>query len=175
MNRRGVTLIELLITLMISSIAMMALAIPFVTERAMALSGKAQAESQRDAEMVMRAIARVARESNIYTPFILQTLNAEISFNNLFGPGSCFKGGPNFNFGGFNGALVVAEACVGGALSAPRVLIDGNRSNVEEFSVTPITNKLVRVTLRVSHQPIVGGPRQEDEVLETEIFLRNAP
>ena len=69
MNRRGVTLIEMLIALVISAIAMMALAVPLIAERAMVGSGKAQTEAQRDAEMVLRAIARAALGSDQYIPF----------------------------------------------------------------------------------------------------------
>ena len=60
-SRKGVTLIELLVTIVIGSIAMMALSVPFMSERIFWLSGDAQAESQRDAQMALRAMARVAR------------------------------------------------------------------------------------------------------------------
>ncbi len=48
MNSRGVTFIEVLVTIVISTIAMMALAAPFVAERTTWLSGTAQVEPVED-------------------------------------------------------------------------------------------------------------------------------
>ena len=62
MNRRGVTLIELLITVMIGAIAMFALVPPFIAEGNFFRKGKRQTEAQRDAQMVLRAMARAVRE-----------------------------------------------------------------------------------------------------------------
>ena len=66
MNRRGVTLIELLITIIIGAIAMLALAVPFSAERIFWLRGDTQAEAQRDAQLALRAMARVGRQSSCY-------------------------------------------------------------------------------------------------------------
>jgi len=160
--------------LVISAIAMMALAIPFVAERAFWGSGKAQAESQRDAEMVIRAMAAVAREATAYTPISNGPGYGAISFGRdvSLGGERCFQGGPNSPT---NGRFVVHPACAGGVgVGAETVLIDGIRSRVEEFSITSvIPNKLARLRLVVSHHPIVTSPRVEREVLETELFLRN--
>ena len=168
MNKRGVTLIEMLIALIISSIAMMALAVPLIAERAMVGSGKAQTEAQRDAEMVMRAIARNGRQSDTATIFPTTPDSYQLQFSN---PATiCFQGGPAFG----NRLLLGPGGCGAGGGGGGNVLIDGIRSIVTRFIATEIVhNKLVRVHLEVTHTPIVGGPRQEDEVLETEIFLRN--
>ena len=63
---RGVTLVEVLITVVIASIAMMALAVPFVAERSFWGVGKRQTEAQRDAQLAMRTIARMGREGATY-------------------------------------------------------------------------------------------------------------
>ena len=167
MNQRGVTLIELLMVIVISAIAMMALAVPLVAERAFLGSGKAQTESQRDAEMGIRAMAHIARQCQAYQ----FPSGGVVKFvSSPAGPGACFKGGPLFN----KQLLMFDESCVGAGGIATLVLIDGNRSKVEEFTATQVVpNKLVQIHIVVSHQPVVGGPRQEDEVLDTEIFLRN--
>ena len=185
MNKRGVTLIEMLIALIISSIAMMALAVPLIAERAMVGSGKAQTESQRDAEVVMRAVARAARDGEAFTERIGYAPNGQIEFSY---PSStvltCFQGGPTVTFNGQDGVLLMGGTCtVGGSYGPPagaQPLIDGRRSNVRNFTITrvmlpPNQERLVRIHLEVTHEPIVGAGRQEDEVLETEIFLRNGP
>ena len=165
---RGVTLIEMLIALIISSIAMMALAIPFVAERAFSLSGKAQAESQRDAEVVLRAMARAGREGSQYSVGA-----GTLSFDVICpcpGPLPCPAGTRQFTKTGAQ--LQMTDTCIA---PQPLTLIDGNRSKVQDFTITSIIpNKLVRIHLEITHAPIVGGPRQEDEILESEVFLRNA-
>ena len=180
-QQRGVTLIELLMVLVISAIAMFPLAIPFVADRAFWGSGKAQAESQRDGEMVMRAIARFARESKEYPlAFLLPGPNhGRIQFVKPSGEQMCFEGGPNFP--GNPGKLYMGSLSAGGncVIGQGTMLIDGNRSKVTNttgntgFSIIPINSKLVRIRLEVTHEAIAGSGRQENEVLETEIFLRN--
>ena len=173
MNRRGVTLIELLVALIISSIAMMALVIPFVAERAFLGSGKAQAEAQRDTEMVLRAIARAARQSDAVDPgTFIPGPNGQIQFNNPIT--RCFQANTATGklFMTTPGGPILTSCGAGGPQPGVE-LIDGNRSRVTNFSPLIVNSKLVRVHLEVTHTPIVGGPRQEKEVLETEIFLRN--
>ena len=162
MNRRGVTLIELLMTIIIGSIAMLPLAIPFSAERIFWNKGKQQTESQRDAQMGMRAIARVAHGAQSYS-----RSSGHLLFQ-LPGPiFRCFDGGP-----AFSNQLVLTNC--GDPPSPLAVLIDGNRSQVDSFVVTQVVpNKLVRVKLQVSHRLRTTDPRQEDEILETELFLRN--
>ena len=56
----------------------------------------------------------------------------------------------------------------------PIELIDGIRSKVATFTLTPITSKLVRITLQVTHRTTATSSRVESELLETDLFLRNA-
>ena len=174
-TQKGVTLIELLMVIVISAIAMMALAVPLVAERAFLGSGQAQAESQRDGEMALRAMAHGARQSSACNITPLGATNTQVQF---VGGLRCFKGGPDYPAAGGGELHLFDESCTGSGGIA--ILIDGNRSKVEEMTVSePINNKLVRVHLRVSHRPINLPPvldnaeRVEDEVLDTEIFLRN--
>ena len=174
MNRRGVTLIEALITIMIGSIAMLAFAVPFSAERIFWNKGKRQTEAQRDAQMAFRAIARRLRESNGYDPVTLLTgpAHGRIDFSET----SCgtwrVQGGPALP--GAPGQLqILNEACLGSDL----ILIDGNRSQVTSFAITEVVpNRLVRLHLEVNHHLLQSGAdvsRQEHEILETELFLRN--
>ena len=125
--------------------------------------------------MGLRAIARVARQSISYEITPSGVNSSQIRFHSSAGVGACFKGGPNFP-GNVNQLSMYDESCIGagpGGVPAA-VLIDGNRSKVRNFSVTEITDdRIVRIRLEVTHEAIVGSGRQEDEVLETEIFLRN--
>ena len=168
MNRRGVTLIELLMTLIIVAVAMFALVPPFVGERAFFQSGKAQAESQRDAEMVMRAIARVARESNTYA---WDAGQRQLSFTvptPSTVPGCSLGGTAVFELHD-NGEFHLHD-CNGNTA----ILIDGGRSQVTHFLAETITSKLVQIQLDVTHRTILTSTRIENESLVTEIFLRNA-
>ena len=153
MNRRGFTLIELLVTIVIGAIAFFGLAIPFVAERSFSLSGTRQTEAQRDAQMGMRAIALVARGSKAVVAG-----GDQVVFTLLSGDGVVFQGGPRFT-----NQLQRIDTTHGTS-----ILIDGVRSRVIGMVVTAIVaNKLVRVRLEVSHEGT------EDELLETEFFLRN--
>ena len=161
MNRRGVTLIELLMAIVIGTIAFFALAMPFIAERSFWNSGRRQAEAQRDAQMGLRAMARVARQS---TSYAVSQGGAQVAFTPPSGGSpSCFRGGPAFG----NQLLLFANTtCTG----SPLVLIDGNRSRVTSLIMTSITpNRLVQVQLQVTHQ------NQRTELLATNLFLRNAP
>ena len=153
--RRGFTLIELLIAMLISGIAFFGLVVPFVGERSFWMSGSRQTEAQRDAQIGLRAMARVARESSLYT------VNGagDITFTTGCGTHR-FQGGPTFG-----SQLRLIDGCAGGAT---RVLIDGGRSQVTTFTVTAVNSRLVRIQLVVTHQ------NQGVEQMETELFLRNA-
>lgn len=174
---RGLTLIELLIVIIISSISLMALSVPFVAQRVFSISGNNQTESQRDAQLVLRAMARAGRECNAYTwpapGFPAGATNLEFKGcpnDQIYPVGNrCFSGGPAFS----GGKLTLTF----GNCQTPstRTLIDGVRSKVAEFTLTQvIPNKLVRVRLQVTHQPTATSSRVESEVLETDLFLRNA-
>lgn len=161
MNRRGVTLIELLMTIIIGSIAFFPLAVPFVGERSFWGTGQRQTEAQRDAQMVLRAMARVVRESNGYT---------------IAAGGVTFNGAPTCG-----GNPVIFELHPGGVFhqhcgSNTTILIDGVRSKVTSFTPTTIiANKLVQVALTVTHQLRTTDSRTRSETLATQLYLRNAP
>jgi len=173
---RGVTLIELLMTLIIAAIAFMALAVPFVAERAFSIAGLNQVEAQREAQMVLRAIARAGRECQQYATGSAGYLSGatylmfkQCASNSVYAPGSrCFAGGPSFSGGKMITRLPDCQ-------SEPntKVLIDGLRTKVANFTVTPLTNKLVRVTLEVTHGISPTDPRRRAELLQTDLFLRN--
>lgn len=163
MTRHGVTLIEVLITLVIGSIAMFALAAPFVAERSFWGTGQRQTEAQRDAQLALRAIARAIREGS--TPSLApgNPPDATLTFNVPCGAGVAnvtFSGGPSFG-----GQLQMIDSCSG----VTSTLIDGVRSRVTDLLFTGVSTKLVRVQIDVTHQ------NQEHEFLVTELFLRNAP
>jgi hypothetical protein len=157
-----VTLVELLTAMAISTIALFGLAIPFVAERNFWSSGESQTEAQRDAQLILGAMAFIGREASVYT---VSGSGDQITFRTSFspaGPGPCdieFRGGPSLG-----GQLEMEDDCAG----QTTVLIDGNRSVVTNFIVNPISPRLVQIRLEVTH----GGRR--DELLETQIFLRNA-
>ena len=169
MNRRGVTLIEMLITVIIGSIAMLAFAVPFSAERIFWNKGKRQAEAQRDAQLALRAMARVGRESPGYT---IETTTDSVRVKFTIGSKKCFDGFP-VSLNPNKGQLFFNPGCevLGGGVP----LIDGVRSRLEEMTAEEIiANRLLRVRLRVSHRLETTDLRQpEDEILETEIFLRN--
>ena len=157
MNRRGVTLIELLMTIVIGSIAFFPLAVPFVGERSFWGTGQRQTEAQRDAQLILRAMARAIREGSGYDPAtnafavpcgtVIFEAHADGSFHQ--------------------------HGCLGDA-----ILIDSSvgRSKVTSFTVTPvIANKLVQIALTVTHQLRATDPRTQSETLATQLYLRNAP
>ena len=174
-SRRGVTLIELLMAIVIGAIAMFSLAPLLIAEGNFFRKGKRQTEAQRDAQMALRAIARVARGSD--------------NFNNPGPSSACVP------LGGFHtlqcdggGVACIRYNWVGDALSqitnfstsctnhpnGTVTLIDGVRSKVTSFLITSITSKQVQVQINVTHQLRTGDPRIENELLQTELFMRNA-
>ncbi len=160
-NNRGFTFIELIITIVISAIAMMALSAPFVAERRSWLLGTAQSESQRDAQLGLRAIARKARQGGFGSPtYTISQGGAQFGFNTP-GGGACFQGGLAFG----NQLRMFSTSNCGGAST---ILIDGNRSQVTNFTITAINSRLVQVRLDVTYN------NSENESLITEILLRNA-
>lgn len=163
MNRRGVTLIEVLMTIVIGAIAFFAAAMPFIAERSFWGSGNRQTEAQRDAQMALRALARVARQSTSYT---VAVGNNQVTFTAPAGGApTCFRGGPTF---GNQLQRYASVACTGAAT----VLIDGAQSRVTSLIVTPVSTNLVRVQVQVTRQ--LTAQQQQDAVVVTNLFLRNA-
>ena len=149
MNRHGVTLIELMMTMVIGAIAFFALSVPFTAERTFWGAGNRQTEAQRDAQMVLRTIARTGRQSTGYNAALAR-------FNVACGTES---------YAATNGQLTLTK-CAGGTVT----LIDGVKSRVAAFSITPVGTKLVDVRIQITRQ---GGVENED--LRSQIFMRNAP
>ncbi len=162
------TLVELLVTLVIASIAFFGLAVPFFSERIFWGWGEDQTEAQRDAQVALRAVARQGRGSSGY---VVGVGGERITFSvmcpgpdGLQGTADDFAGTRQFMGGGAGGLFQMVDSCSGGTVT----LIDGGRSRVAHLEFQPlIANRLVRVHLEVVH----GGQRSEH--LETEIFLRN--
>ncbi len=182
-SRRGVTLIELLMAVVIGAIAMFALVPSFVAERVFWGNTQRQTEAQRDGQMGMRAIARTGREGTAYT-FTTTTFglnaNSKIAFNLPPGAPSasvCFAGGtPAGNGVGAGELWVSSKPCVAVLdIGTGIQLIDGIRSKVTNFTVTQVVpNKLVRVHLEVTHILRTTDTRTPGkEILETDLFLRN--
>ena len=161
----GVTLVELLITTVIASIAMMALAIPLIAERSFWGTGKRQTEAQRDAQLAMRAIARVGREAWEFDVVSVNPNQSVLKFKNS--GASCEK---TFIGDRINWKLYFLDACAGTSTE----LINGERSRLKEMFVEGIGARQVRIRLRVAHSLRANDPREEDEVLETQLYLRNA-
>ena len=160
-NQRGFSLLELLIAMIISSIALLGAAAPFIAERSFWASGKRQVEAQRDAQMALRSMARFARQGNGYV-IGGSSGNVTIVFTRPSG-NVCFEGGPTFN----NGQLRRFDGTCGSP--APTILIDGVRSKVTQLVFTSVTtNKLVNIQLQVTRE------NQQNETLQTDLFLRNA-
>ena len=156
MNERGFSLIELMIVMIISAIAMISIAPAFMTERSFWAQGNRQAAAQRDAEMALRAIARVARQSNNYV------INAnQITFTTPAGCTRQFQ-----TAGAANDQLQLVDNCI--APSETVTLIDGVRSDVTQFMTTSITTRLVQIQLRVTRE------NREHAQMQTQIFLCNA-
>jgi hypothetical protein len=153
-------LIELLIALVMGALVLMGLTMGFVSDRALWSAGIAQSESQRDAQVALRAIARAARESNGYT--ITATPDStQLNFAGPFG-GLCVEGGAAFE----GGRLALHDDCA--APVSTTYVIDGLRSRVTTFFVTPISTRLIRIQLEVAYRD------RGTELLETEVLLRNA-
>lgn len=157
MNQKGFTLVELMMVVAITAIALVAASMPFMMEQSFWRTGRQRTAAQQDAQMVMRAIARTARTG---TGYVVGQGNTSVTFN---------LPGCNRVFQLFNGnQLQVVDNCV--APPETKTLIDGGLSDVTQFVVTPIVpNRLVEIQVEVTQGT------QERELLRTQIFLRNAP
>jgi prepilin-type N-terminal cleavage/methylation domain-containing protein len=157
MSRRGITLVEVLITVVIGSIALCAMALPFVAERSFWATGQRQTEAQRDAHLVMRAISRAAQESGSVA------LDPD-------GAGARFFLDPNrtvcqaYFRGGFagSGRFEWYPRCG----RQPTVLLDDD-SRLRTLAFEPVSRNLLRVRVEVTRKD------REDERLETDFYLRN--
>ena len=181
--RSGVTLIELLVTVMIGAIACLGLAAPMMAERRFWIAGIAQAESQRDAQLATRALAWVAREAGQMFPPAIISGGVRYSFEL---PG-CTQGGAQKVFIAqvATGTLRFQDQC--GPPPWPVVTLisgdvdvegnvpgqmDRNESWLTEFTIERVgpensPSKILHLIVRVQH----GGV--EEELLETTLFLRN--
>ena len=166
-SQKGITLIEILIVSIIGVIALLALAVPFMAERRFSGLGKSQVEAQRDAQLVTRAIARVARESYSYTRGGVNITDASITFKQPSESFVCFRGGSTFNNGQLHRLEGINATC-GGIPTTTTVLIDGIRSKVTNFTATSVVpKKIVDLQINVQYQ------NQRSELLQTRIYLRN--
>ena len=158
----GVTLIELLVTLIIAGIAFFGLAVPFFSERSFWRQGERQTEAQRDAQVGLRALARSAHGSSSHN-LVVGTTASSITFNVLCPGGGAgtrqFIGTP-----GAGNQFQLIDSCSGQTTT----FIDGNRSQVIAWQATAVTPRLVRVRMQVTQG------NQSNELLETEVYLRNA-
>lgn len=162
MTRRGVTLVELLMAIVIGAIALMALSAPLIAERSSWVIGQNKTEAQRDAQMALRAMARVARQGSDYA--IAINALGDITFTTPCGARR-FQGGPTFGY-----QLKLIDGCAGQTFT----LIDGVRSQVISFVPTMVTaKKLVTIQLNVSRRSSATDPRIQTESLVTDLFLRN--
>ena len=154
----GATLIELMIVLVIGVIVMLALAIPFASEKTYWRIGSRQVEAQRDAQLILRYIERLAREASSCT--VTGTLgNNRVTLVRPGGVTVYFEGGPSLAMGNklrYNDGATTKD------------VVDGVRSRVSNFAVTK-TNRLMQIDLTITYQ------NERTEILSTKIFLRNVP
>ena len=155
-NERGFTLAELLIAMIISVIAVLMIAIPFVAERNFWRTGQDRVEARRDAQMVLRAMARIGRSS----------LEYEVGGTSILIFRGCSEGQVFQLTGANNDQLVLMNNCATPAET--QILIDGGRSRVNQFAVTPLSDRVVRIELEIIRGNEVSG------LLQTELFVRNA-
>ena len=155
----GVTLVELLVTLLIAGIAFFGLAVPFFSERSFWRQGERQTEAQRNAQVGLRALARSARSSSQYI-----LAGGSITFN-VVCPDGVTPGTQQFiGTPGPGGQFQLVDSCSDQTVT----FIDGNRSQVTGWQATAVTSRLVRVRMQVTQKG------EKNELLETEIYLRNA-
>ena len=162
-RRAGVTLVELLVTLIIAGVAFFGLAVPFFSERSFWRQGERQTEAQRNAQVALRAIARRGRESSGHDLVVGAPPASSITFNVVCPGGAAgtrqFIGTP-----GAGGQFQMVDSCSGQTVT----FIDGNRTQVTVWQATAVTSRLVRVQMGVTQKG------EKNELLATEIYLRNA-
>ena len=156
-NERGVTLVELMVTMVLGTIVLLAAVMPFIAERSFWATGRRQAEAQRDAQMALRAMARTARQGQGYTV----NGTSDLLTLNFTGCNRQFQ-----RSGAANEKLLLVDNCV--APATTQTLIDGTKSRVTQLAFTAVTSKLVTIQLQVTHE------NQRNETMQTNLFLRNA-
>ena len=156
----GASLIELLLTILMASFALLAAAVPFIGAGSFRGTGRAQTEAQRDAQMALRSLLHYARSGTQYT-VTSNPGDTTVTFNFLCGT-RVFEGGPNFN----GGTLRLVDNCQSPARTV--VLIDGNRSRVNQFTASTVTTNLLALELDVRRL------NRRNETLRTQVHLRNA-
>lgn len=160
-NRQGVTLVELMVAVVISVIAILAAAMPFIAERSFWGRGRRQVEAQRDAQMALHSMARYAHQSEEYE---VNGAGNRITFHY---PNTVCASTRIFRLGGIsNDQFLLEDNCASPAQTT--VLIDGNRSEVTNLLFTAINERLIGVRIEVTHK------NQQNELLQTELYLRNA-
>ena len=174
------TFIELIIAVVISVIALFGLAPLLISGTTSVGTGKRRVEAGRDSQLVLRAMARVARQGSNYNISSAKdvTFSVPIFGSPTVSPCGSWRFRQDFPSAG---QLSMTDGCV-----SPQtvVLIDAARSKVTNFVVTgnpggigSSNSRLVRVNLTVAHQLGVINPiqRQNNETLQTDLYLRNAP
>lgn len=157
----GFTLVELLMTMIISSIAFMALVVPFVAERTFWATGRRETAAQRDAHMAVHTISRAARESSAANVTTLSAGHLRLTLARPCGTAS-FEGGPAFN----GGQLVLTDGCESPAVTS--VMIDGAGSRLLGFDASGSGTDTLWVRLNVTNE------NEGSKIIETKVFLRNA-
>ena len=158
---RGFTLTEILMTFVITSVMMVAFTAPFMAERIFLREGNQQMEAQRDAELVLHAITRVAREckdAEVTAPASGQTqitLSCPLDTTPVTWAPVVFLGGQ----------MQRTDQRVSPARTI--LLINGIKSKVQVFTAS-FANQILYLQVQVNNQDFGS------ETLETRIFLRNA-
>ena len=175
-SEQGTTLIELLVVSIIGVIVLMALTLPFVAGTSFRKSGERQTEAQRDAQLILTTMAHASLDSTGNPSYSLSGPSGarKITFTRNCGASTYqvyFEGGPAYNGG--SGPLGQFHWHDNGCGNPAKdiTLINGVRSRVTNFTLTSISNKLVKINLSVTH---TTQGNQEVETLETQLFLRNA-
>ena len=145
-SQGGMTLIELIIAIVISVIALFGLAPLLIGGTVSFDTGKRRVEAGRDGELVLRAMAHGAREASSFT------INGpgDVTFVSPTSPCGIwrFQGGSGAPFGG---QLFMTDGCPGSSVS----LINGVRSQVMNFSVAPAAvgnTRAISIQIQVAHQ-----------------------
>jgi len=162
--RTGTSLVELLIVVVIASMVVMSMGIPYITGRSFFRKGMNQSTAQRDAHLTVKHIAQTAREASAYS-VVAGTGSLRINFTTDCGVIS-FEGGPLYDNGDPQkpAQLVKFDGCTADTIA----LIDGNFIGVNSFDINQISGKLFELTLDVAYR------NDRNEILTTQIYLRNA-
>ena len=155
----GVTLVEMLVTIVMSTMVFLSLTILLSTAQSFRGSGENQTEVQRDASLILKTMAHIARQSTGYT---ISLNGAKVTFTS----GACspsFQGGPTIGPGG--GQVQMSDGC---SIPTTTLLIDGAWSRATQFQMTSVSpNKVVHARIQITYRGL------QNELLETDLFLRN--